>query len=81
VALVIFASWNPTKAMLGAFLFGGLDILGFRLQSQGIPVSQYLIDMLPYIATVVVLILSTKNNRREDRPPGDLGVPYYREER
>lgn len=81
VALVIFASWNPTKAMLGAFLFGGLDILGFRLQSQGIPVSQYLIDMLPYIATVVVLILSTKNNKKEDRPPGDLGVPYYREER
>ena len=81
VALVIFASWNPTKAMLGAFLFGGLDILGFRLQSQGIPVSQYLIDMLPYVATVVVLILSTKNNKKENRPPQDLGVPYFREER
>lgn len=81
VALVIFASWNPTKAMLGAFLFGGLDILGFRLQSLGIEVSQYLIDMLPYLATVIVLILSTKNNKREDRPPGDLGVPYFREDR
>jgi ABC-type uncharacterized transport system permease subunit len=81
VALVIFASWNPTKAMLGAFLFGGLDILGFRLQSQGIQISQYLIDMLPYVATVVVLILSTKNNKKEDRPPQDLGIPYFREER
>ncbi len=81
VALVIFASWNPIKAMIGAFLFGGLDILGFRLQSQGIQVSQYLIDMLPYVATVVVLVLSTKNNKKEDRPPQDLGIPYYREER
>jgi len=81
VALVIFASWNPTKAMLGAFLFGGLDILGFRLQSMGIHVSQYLIDMLPYIATVAVLILSTRNNKKEDRPPQDLSNPYFREER
>ncbi len=81
VALVIFASWNPTKAMIGAFLFGGLDILGFRLQSMGIHVSQYLIDMLPYIATVAVLILSTRNNKKEDQPPRDLSVPYFREER
>ncbi len=81
VALVIFASWNPVKAMIGAFLFGGLSILGFRLQSMGIQISQYLIDMLPYAATIVIVIISTRKNKKEDLPPADLGNPYFREER
>lgn len=81
VALVIFASWNPVKALLGSLLFGGLAILGFRLQSMGIHVSQYLIDMLPYLATVLIIIISTRKNKKEDLPPGDLSVPYFREER
>lgn len=81
VALVIFASWNPSKALIGAFLFGGLDIIGFRLQGMGIHISQYLIDMLPYLTTIVVLIISTRKNRKEDMPPSDLSVPYFREER
>lgn len=81
VALVIFASWNPIKAMLGAFLFGGLSILGFRLQSMGINISQYLIDMLPYAATIIIVIISTRKNKKEDMPPADLGNPYFREER
>lgn len=81
VALVIFASWNPIKAMIGAFLFGGLSILGFRLQSMGIHISQYLIDMLPYAATIIIVIISTRKNKKEDMPPADLGNPYFREER
>ncbi len=81
VALVIFASWNPVKAMIGAFLFGGLSILGFRLQSMGIHISQYLIDMLPYAATIIIVIISTRKNKKEDMPPADLGNPYFREER
>lgn len=81
VALVIFASWNPIKAMIGAFLFGGLSILGFRLQSMGIQISQYLIDMLPYAATIIIVIISTRKNKKEDLPPADLGNPYFREER
>ena len=81
VALVIFASWNPYKAIFGAFLFGGLDIIGFRLQRFDIQISQYLIDMLPYVATIGALILGTNKNRKENHPPKDLGVPYYREER
>lgn len=81
VALVIFASWKPGKAMLGAMLFGGLDIIGFRLQGMGIHVSQYLIDMLPYLTTIVVLIISTRKNKPEDMPPADLSIPYFREER
>ncbi|WP_304509328.1 ABC transporter permease [Anaerotignum sp.] len=81
VALVIFASWNPIKALIGAFLFGGLSILGFRLQSMGIHISQYLIDMLPYAATIIIVIISTRKNKKEDMPPADLGNPYFREER
>lgn len=81
VALVIFASWNPIKALIGAFLFGGLNILGFRLQSMGIHVSQYLIDMLPYAATILIVIISTRKNKKEDMPPANLSVPYFREDR
>ncbi|MDD4844558.1 MAG: ABC transporter permease [Anaerotignum sp.] len=81
VALVIFASWNPIKAMLGAFLFGGLSILGYRMQSMGIHISQYLIDMLPYAATIIIVIISTRKNKKEDMPPADLNNPYFREER
>ena len=45
VALVIFTSWNPYKALWGALLFGGLDIVGFRIQSLNIPVNQYFLRM------------------------------------
>lgn len=81
VALVIFASWRPTKALLGALIFGALSILGYRLQAMGISVSQYLVDMIPYIATILIVIVSTHKNRKEDLPPADLGNPYFREER
>jgi simple sugar transport system permease protein len=81
VALVIFASWKPSKALIGAFLFGGLNILGFRLQSMGIHVSQYLVDMIPYAATILIVIISTRKNRKEDMGPADLTVPYFREDR
>lgn len=81
VALVIFASWKPLKAMVGAILFGGLDIIGFRLQGMGIHISQYLIDMLPYLSTIAVIIVSTRKNKPEDKPPKDLSLPYFREER
>ncbi len=81
VALVIFASWNPIKAFFGAFIFGGLSILGFRLQSIGIHVSQYWVDMLPYVATIVIIVLSSRKNSKENQPPGGLGVAYFREER
>lgn len=81
VALVIFASWNPAKAMFGSLLFGGLSILGFRLQSMGIHISQYWVDMLPYAATILIIILSSKKNKKENQPPADLSKPYFREER
>ena len=81
VALVIFVIWNPFKAFLGAYIFGGLDIIGFRLQAYDIAISQYIIDMFPYIATIVVIIISATRNNKEKQPPKGLSVPYFREER
>lgn len=81
VALVIFASWNPLKALVGAIFFGGLSILGLRLQAMGVSISQYLVDMIPYIATVVIVIISTHKRKKESQPPADLGNNYFREER
>ena len=81
VALVIFASWRPLRALLGALLFGGLSIVGFRLQGLGINISQFFIDMAPYVATIIIVILSTHKNKKEDRAPNDLGKAYFREER
>jgi simple sugar transport system permease protein len=81
VALVIFASWNPARAFVGALVFGALSVLGLRLQSLGFHISQFFVDMIPYVATIVVVILSTRKNKPENKPPGDLSVNYFREER
>lgn len=81
VALVIFSSWNPLKAIFGAYLFGGLDIVGFRIQQMGIPISQYLIDMLPYLVTIMVLIYDSTRKTGAAKAPEGLSAPYFREER
>ncbi len=80
VALVIFSMWNPYKAIAGAYLFGGLDIIGFRLQQINFPLSQYIIDMFPYIITIVVLVFSSIYKKR-DHSPSALGVSFFREDR
>lgn len=81
VALVIFAAWNPYKALIGAYLFGGLDIIGFRIQGTSFHISQYIIDMLPYLVTIIILVVVSVRKSRKNAPPKGLGVPYYREER
>ncbi|MBC2399827.1 ABC transporter permease [Clostridium tetanomorphum] len=81
VALVIFVSWNPYKALIGSYLFGGLDIIGFRLQGGSIHISQYLIDMLPYIITIIVMVIVSMKKSPKNAPPKSLSVPYFREER
>lgn len=81
VALVIFASWNPYKAIIGAFLFGGLDIVGFRIQGTGLQISQYLIDMLPYLVTIIILVVVSIRKSKKNASPKSLGNPYFREER
>lgn len=81
VALVIFAAWNPYKALIGAYLFGGMDIIGFRLQGTRYEVSQYLIDMLPFVTTIVVLVVVSMRKSKKNAPPKGLGNAYFREER
>ena len=81
IALVIFAAWNPYKAIVGAYLFGGLGILGFRLQSTGIHIPQSLVDMLPYVVTIVILVMVSMKKSKKNSPPKGLGVAYFREER
>lgn len=81
VALVIFVAWNPVKGFFGGVLFGGLSIIGLKFQAMGLGISQYLVDMIPYIATILIVIFSTHKRKKESQPPGDLGNNYFREER
>lgn len=81
VALVIFASWNPLKAFFAAMLFGGLSILGLRLQAMGFTFSQYLVDMIPYLATIIIVILSTRRSAKGNLGPANMSRPYFREDR
>jgi len=82
VALVIFASWNPVRAAFGAYLFGGVEAGQFRLQGAGVGVSSFFLNMLPYLFTIAVLILATREStRRRIGAPAALGRPYVREER
>ncbi len=82
IALVIFATWSPLRAALGAYLFGGVEAVQFRLQSGGATISPFFLSMLPYIFTVLVLVLATRETvRRRMGAPAALGRPYAREER
>ena len=82
VALVIFAGWNPARAALGAYLFGGVEAGQFRLQSVGVPISSSFLSMLPYLFTIAVLVLATREAaRRRLGAPAALGRPYVREDR
>lgn len=81
VALVIFALWNPLRAIMGAYLFGGVEALTFRLQIIGISISSFYLAMLPYLLTILVLALVTIRLRQETGTPAALGLAYDREER
>lgn len=81
VALVIFVSWNPYKALIGAYVFGALDIVGFRMQGLNINISQYIIDMMPYVVTIIVMVVVSAKKSTNSLPPKGLGVSYFREER
>lgn len=82
IALVIFATWDPVKCLIGSYIFGGVDALGFRIQTMGIEISPFFLQMLPYAFTIFVLILVTRETKTHKvSAPGGLGVPYDREER
>ncbi|MBE6583749.1 MAG: ABC transporter permease [Ruminococcaceae bacterium] len=85
VALVIFTVWKPHLSIIGAFIFGLLYIAGSRIPTLlGIEMDMSatpLLQMLPYVVTILVLIISSVRKKRENQPPASLGVPYFREER
>ena len=84
IALVIFAAWDPIKAMLGSYLFGFIMSLQFRLQATGeVHVSANLLLMLPYLVTLISMVLFSlsENFRKRIGAPSALGVPYSREEK
>jgi len=84
IALVIFAAWEPFKAMIGSYLFGGVMAVQLRLQAGGkVSVSANLLMMLPYLATLFAMILFSfsKTFRKRIGAPSALGIPYSREEK
>ena len=80
VALVIFASWKPLRAIWGAYLFGVLSWAYFYIPGLTRR-SMELFKMLPYVATLIVLVVVALLHNRENQPPAGLGLPYFREER
>jgi ABC-type uncharacterized transport system permease subunit len=80
VALVIFATWKSVSAIWGAYLFGLLSWMYFYVPGLTRS-SQELFKMLPYVVTIVVLVVVSLRNRKENQPPASLGLAYFREER
>jgi len=82
IALVIFAFWRPGLCLLGAYFFGAFSGLPFTLQSRGVTIAPELFQALPYLMTILVLVLvSSAGARRHLGAPSALGTPHVREER
>lgn len=78
LALTTFATWRPARVLLGAYLFGGVTMLQFHLQGIGVEVPSQFLTMLPYIATIVVLALISRNPAWiRINMPASLGKPFY----
>ena len=77
LALVVFASWKPWRVMVGAYLFGSVTLAQFQAQAAGVALSSQLLAMLPYVATIVVLaIISRDATMIRLNAPASLGKPY-----
>jgi ABC-type uncharacterized transport system permease subunit len=78
LALVVFATWRPMRVATGALLFGGVTALGLYLQAIGVSVSTFALSSLPYLATVVVLVIISSDQETVRRhAPAWLGKPFY----
>ncbi len=78
LALTTFATWRPGRVLLGAYLFGGVTMLQFHLQGMGVQVASQLLTMLPYVATILVLALISRNPTWiRVNMPASLGKPFY----
>jgi len=78
LALTTFATWRPARVLLGAYLFGGVTMLQFHLQGMGVQVASQFLSMMPYLATVVVLVLISRNPLWiRVNMPSSIGKPFY----
>jgi len=78
LALTTFATWRPTRVLLGAYLFGGVTMLQFHLQGEGVQIASQWLTMLPYLSTIVVLVLISRNpNWIKANMPASLGKPFF----
>jgi len=78
LALVVFATWRPARVMLGAYLFGAITIAQFHVQGFGIDIPAQLLSMLPYVATIVMLVfISRDKNTIRLNSPASLGITYH----
>ena len=78
LALTTFATWRPARILLGAYLFGGVTMLQFQLQASGVQIPSQILSMLPYLATIVVLVLISRNPTWiRVNMPASLGKPFY----
>ncbi|MCR4391860.1 MAG: ABC transporter permease [Candidatus Acetothermia bacterium] len=75
IALVIFSRWNPLRAVVGALIFGGAVVLQLQLQAQGIGISAFILDMIPYALTLLVLLVWGRGVRHV--APASLGRVYF----
>lgn len=78
LALVVFATWQPGRLLFGAYLFGGITILQLHAQALGINVPSQLMSMLPYVATIVVLVLISRDHSRvRKNAPASIGQAFH----
>jgi len=78
LALTTFATWRPARVLLGAYLFGGVTMLQFHLQGDGVEIASQLLTMLPYLSTIVVLVLISRNATWiRVNMPASLGKPFF----
>jgi simple sugar transport system permease protein len=78
LALVVFATWKPARVLLGAYLFGGVTLVQFQAQAMGVAVPSQFLSMLPYLATIVVLtIISRDAAAIRLNAPASLGKPFH----
>jgi general nucleoside transport system permease protein len=81
VALVIFARWSPWRALAGAVLFGCIEAMIPRVAAMGIRLPQYFVLMTPYLATLAVMVWTSRSGKAKGSQPAALGIPHVREER
>jgi len=83
IALVIFSMWNPARAVWGALLFGGINAVQFRLQASGTSIPANFLNMMPYIGTILVLVIMTwwEALSKKVGSPAALGTSYMREDK